>query len=61
MNYTDTIIAIFEPIGKVNLTVLVEPVHSGEVEFNFLSVTDFPYYDSVYVNTTLNLVAKGKR
>ncbi len=59
MNYTDTIIAIFEPIGKVNLTVLVEPVQSGEVEFNFLNVTDFPYYDSVYVNTTLNLVARA--
>lgn len=59
MNYTDTIIAIFEPIDKVNLTVIVEPVQSGEVEFNFLNVTDFPYYDSVYVNTTLNLVAKA--
>ncbi len=55
---TDTIIAIFEPIEKINLTVLVEPENSGEVEFNFLSVSNFPYTDSVYVNTTLNLTAK---
>ena len=58
MNYTDTIIAIFEPIEKIELTVLVEPENSGEVEFNFLNVSNFPYSDSVYVNTTLNLVAK---
>lgn len=58
MNYTDTIIAIFEPIEKINLTVLVEPEQSGEVEFNFLNVSNFPYSDSVYINTTLNLTAK---
>jgi gliding motility-associated-like protein len=58
MNFTDTIIAIFEPIEKINLTVLVEPENSGEVEFNFLNVTNFPYNDSVYVNTTLSLAAK---
>lgn len=59
MHYTDTIIAIFEPIDKINLTVLVEPENSGEVEFNFLNVSNFPYSDSVYVNTTLNLEAKA--
>ncbi len=58
MNYTDSIIAIFEPIQKIELTVLVEPENSGEVEFNFLNVSQFPYIDSVYVNTTLNLAAK---
>ncbi len=58
MNYTDTIIAIFEPIDKINLTVLVTPVESGEVEFNFLNVSNFPYSDSVYLNTTLSLAAK---
>jgi gliding motility-associated-like protein len=58
MNYTDTIIAIFEPIEKIELTVLVEPENSGEVEFNFLNVNNFPYRDSVYINTTLNLEAK---
>lgn len=58
MNYTDTIIAIFEPINKINLTLLIKPEQSGEVEFNFLNVSDFPYNDSVYVNTTLNLEAK---
>jgi gliding motility-associated-like protein len=58
INFTDTIIAIFEPIEKINLTVLVEPENSGEVEFNFLNVSNFPYNDSVYVNTTLSLAAK---
>lgn len=58
MAFTDTIIAIFEPIEKINLTVLVEPEQSGEVEYNFLNVSHFPYYDSVYVNSTLSLMAK---
>jgi gliding motility-associated-like protein len=57
MNYTDTIIAIFEPIEKIKLTVLVKPENSGDVEFNFLDVSNFPYSDSVYLNTTLNLEA----
>jgi gliding motility-associated-like protein len=58
VNNNDTIIAIFEPIQKVKLTVIVEPEKSGEVEFNFLDITNFPYQDSVYRNTTLSLEAK---
>jgi gliding motility-associated-like protein len=57
MSATDTIIAIFEPINKINLTVLVEPENSGTVEFNFLNVNHFPYVDSVYLNSTINLAA----
>jgi gliding motility-associated-like protein len=58
VNSNDTIIAIFEPIQKIKLTVIVSPEQSGEVEFNFLDITNFPYQDSVYLNTTLSLEAK---
>ena len=59
MNYTDTIIALFEPVEKVSLTVLVEPKESGSVNFNFSYLDYFPFTDSVYANSTLNLEAKA--
>ncbi len=56
--FPDTIIAIFEPLSHKKITIVTVPEQSGEVEFNFLSISHFPYRDSLLVNTTVNLVAK---